>query len=81
MSIARVLSYASRDFGGLFVEDAIKQLDKSRVQAMVKHIRANGGRITEPVKLDTRNKELRDGHHRVAAAVLMGLKTVPYELG
>jgi ParB-like chromosome segregation protein Spo0J len=74
-SIHFLSGLASRDFGGLTAGDAISKLDPERVQHLAAQIKESG-RI-DPLLIDTRNRELRDGHHRLAAAQFLGIKSLP----
>lgn len=74
-SLASLGEFASRDFGGLTVAQSVRELDPDRVSALADAIKESGR--VEPLLIDSRNKELRDGHHRYAAAQSLGMKTVP----
>jgi ParB-like chromosome segregation protein Spo0J len=55
-----------------------EKLDPQRVASLTAQIKADGD-VTTPLLIDGRNRELRDGHHRYAAAKALGLRSVPVD--
>lgn len=84
ISIEDLLKGNSGDFGKCYecgfalCEHALneKRADHS-YRELVEHFR-KGGLINQPVAYDQRNKQLANGHHRLAAAYDAGYTHIPY---
>jgi hypothetical protein len=85
ISIRKILNGDSGDFDRcdecemVLCEHALdeKRMDRS-YRKLVDHF-TDGGMINQPVYYNTMWKELRNGHHRLAAALDAGFTHIPYQ--